>query len=114
MEHDIRQSAGEPHQCGGHLDLQHLRRKSRCSTTWENYRLEKDFRDQLVVRMFGTQFIRCCFSLFYVAFFKRCADPNPNPKPKPNPNPHPHPTLTLTLTPPPTPNPNPHPNPNLT
>ena len=48
-------------------------------TTWENYRLEKDFRDQLVMRMFGFQFINCYFSLFYVAFFKRCANPNPNP-----------------------------------
>jgi len=40
-------------------------------TTWENYRLEKDFRDQLVMRMFGFQFINCYFSLFYVAFIKR-------------------------------------------
>ena len=40
-------------------------------TTWENYRLEKDFRDQLVLRMFGFQFINCYFSLFYVAFAKR-------------------------------------------
>ena len=81
-------------------------------TTWENYRLEKDFRDQLVMRMFGFQFINCYFSLFYVAFFKRCANPNPNPNPNPDPTPNRDPDPNPDPDPDPDPNPNPNPNPN--
>ena len=40
-------------------------------TTWENYRLERDFRRTLVIRMFSFQFVNCYFSLFYIAFIKR-------------------------------------------
>ena len=40
-------------------------------TSWENYRLEKDFRASLIYRMFSFQFLNCYFSIFYVAFIKR-------------------------------------------
>lgn len=39
--------------------------------TWENHRLEKQFRDALVYKMFGFQFINCYFTFFYLAFFRR-------------------------------------------
>ena len=40
-------------------------------TTWENFRLERDFRAALIWRMFFFQFLNCYFSLFYIAFVKR-------------------------------------------
>lgn len=39
--------------------------------SWENHRLDKAFRNALVYKMFGFQFINCYFTYFYLAFFRR-------------------------------------------
>jgi hypothetical protein len=39
--------------------------------SFENHRLDTTFRDSLVYKMFGFQFINCYFTYFYLAFFRR-------------------------------------------
>ena len=39
-------------------------------TNWENPRTQKEYRDNLTVKMFIFEFINYYSSLFYIAFFK--------------------------------------------
>jgi len=40
-------------------------------TSWENHRLDRQFRNSLIYKMFIFQFINCYFSFFYLGFIKR-------------------------------------------